>query len=257
MPDYVYNDNDSTMPSFSEKFSSRIGDGSGHHEQVVHDLIQLIGNALSIGSMIDVGCGMGRTTRALAPAMKEVVALEPDAARWNYTRELVIEYSNATVLNQTTQQYISDNPGKQFDLAVLGMVLQHLPTHACEAVLNDIATLTKVGGIAIVATTHALEKAKCFTYQNVTDGRLGSQITEETFNSYAENTDSQDKGLPVRRFSRSEFESIVPTAFEIVHWGQYSYYRPEYLDYFAWLHSVEPEELANVGNSQFLILKRV
>jgi SAM-dependent methyltransferase len=256
MTKYTYNDNDLTMPSFSKKFSSRIGDGSGHHEEAFHDMIQILAQALSEGSLIDVGSGMGRTTLAVSPIVKEVVSLEPDASRWNYTRELVLDYTNTTVLNQTTGDYITENPDNQFDLVILGMVLQHLPTYASKALMNDIAALTRKGGLAVIATTRALDSARCFTYQDVNDGRLNAAISEEEFNRYAENTHAQDKGLPVRRFSRSEFESIVPAEFETVQWGQYSYYREEFLDYFSWLHSVEPDELINVGNSQFLVLKR-
>lgn len=256
MNDYVYKDNEVTMPAFSEKFTSRIGDGSGYHEQFFHDTVNLLAHARSAGSMIDIGCGMGRTTLEGARIVSELVALEPDAARWNYTRELVAEFPHVAVLNQTTQQYIAANPGKQFDLSVLGMVVQHLPTHLVTRVMDDLATLTRPGGIAVVATTHAMEKARCFTYQKVEDGRLNAQISEEEFNRYAENTAEQDKGLPVHRFSRSEFEAIVPQQFDITYWQQYSYYRPEHLEYFAWRHSVTPEELADVGNSQFLVLRR-
>jgi len=254
--DYTYNDNDSAMPGLSQKFSSRIGDGSGHHEELFHNMVLLLAHACSEGSAADVGCGMGRTTQAIAPIMKEVVSLEPDVTRWEYTRDLVHAYSNVKVLNETTQGYISRHRGKQFDLVILGMVVQHLPTHVTKAVFNDILTLTKRSGIAVVSTTHALEEAKCFTYQHVAKGKPRPKTSEDEFNRYAADTSSQDKGLPVRRFSRSEFESIVPPDFEIVFWGQYSYCRPEYLDYFAWLDGVAPHELADVGNSQYLVLKR-
>ena len=62
MSDYVYNDNDLGMPTFSAKFSSRIGDESGHHEEAFHNMIALLAHTLSSGSMMDVGCGKGRTT---------------------------------------------------------------------------------------------------------------------------------------------------------------------------------------------------
>lgn len=256
MTDYTYNDNDLAMPLLSEKFSSRIGDGSGHHEEAFHNMVLLLAHACSEGRVVDVGCGMGRTTQAIAPIVKEMVSLEPDIIRWEYTRDLVQQYKNATVLNETTQNYISRYPGKQFDLVILGMVVQHLPTHITYAVMEDILTLTKSGSMAVVSTTHALEKAQCFTYQHVAKGEPRPKTSEDEFNRYAADTGSQDKGLPVRRFSRSEFESIVPSGFEIVSWGQYSYCRPEHLDYFAWLDGVEPHELADIGNSQYLVLRR-
>jgi SAM-dependent methyltransferase len=216
----------------------------------------LLAHACSEGSVADLGCGMGRTTQAIAPIVKEVVSLEPDVTRWEYTRDLVHKHSNVTVLNETTHDYISRHPTKQFDLVILGMVVQHLPTRVTKAVMDDILTLTKRGGIAVVSTTHALEKARCFTYQHVAKGKPRPKTSEDEFNRYAADTGSQDKGLPVRRFSRTDFESIMPADFEIVSWGQYSYCRPEHLDYFAWLDGVAPHELADVGNSQYLVLKR-
>ncbi|MCB1706219.1 MAG: methyltransferase domain-containing protein [Halioglobus sp.] len=256
MADYTYNDKDLKMPVLSEKFSSRIGDGSGHHEEAFHAMTLLLAHALSRGSAADIGCGMGRTTQALAPIMNEVVALEPDTLRYEYTRDLVNTHHNVTVLNETTGDYISRHPETHFDLVILGMVVQHLPTYITTAIMDDILSLTKTGGLAVVSTTHALEKARCFSYQNIAQGQPRPRISEDEFNRYAADTQSQDKGLPVRRFSRSEFESIVPSGFEIISWGQYSYCRPEYLDYFAWLDGVAPHELADVGNSQYLVLKR-
>ncbi len=256
MTDYIYNDQDLAMPILSEKFSSRIGDGSGHHEEAFHDMLLLLAHVYSEGAVADIGCGMGRTTQAIAPIVKEVVSLEPDVTRCEYTRMLVRNYRNVRVLNETGRDYIARHPGKHFDLVILGMVVQHLPTYVTTSVLDDMLVLTKRGGLAVVSTTHALESARCFSYQNVDHGKPRPKTTEEEFNRYAADTASQDKGLPVRRFSRSEFESIIPHGFEIVLWGQYSYCRPEYLDYFAWLDGVAPQELADVGNSQYLVLRR-
>lgn len=219
-------------------------------------MVLLLAHVYSEGCVADVGCGMGRTTQAIAPIVEEVVSLEPDVIRWEYTRDLVQKHNNVTVLKETTQDYIARHPAKQFDLVILGMVVQHLPTHVTKALMDDIFTLTKSGGIAVVSTTHALGKARCFTYQHVAQGEPRPKTSEDEFNRYAADTGAQDRGLPVRRFSRSEFESIVPSGFEIVSWGQYSYCRPEHLDYFAWLDGVAPDELADVANSQYLVLKR-
>jgi SAM-dependent methyltransferase len=252
LSNYVYKDNEATMPSLSAMLTSRIGDESGDHEAVLLDTINLLASVYSTGSMIDIGCGRGRISEAAAGRISEVVALEPDPGRCNWSREALAEYDNVTVLNQMTYEYIENNPGKQFDLVVLSMVLQHLSTHNCKRLLDDVASLTRSGGLALLSTTHAIEKARCFTYQHVADSR----ISEEEFNEYADNPQSQDKGLPVHRFSRSELEAIVPDRFDRLQWTQFSYYRPEFLSQFAKVHNVEPEELANVGNSQFIVLRK-
>lgn len=249
---YVYNDDESMMPTLSAMLTSRMGDGTGKHEAAYLNTIELLINAFRAGSMIDIGCGMGRITQLGAGKIVELVALEPDAARCNWTRELVPDIPGVSVLELATSDFIAQNPDKTFDLSVLGMVLQHMPTNYCPGLMEDVATLTRPGGLAIISTTHALEKAKCFTYQDVSDAR----VSEEEFNAYASKTDAQDKGLPVHRFSRPELEALVPDSFEIAQWTQYSYFRPEFLQRFANVHQVEPEEIANVGNSQFLVLRK-
>lgn len=241
------------MPTLSAMLTSRMGDGSGDHEAGFLDTINLIATARSSGALLDIGCGRGRITQSSADIMREVVALEPDPGRCNWTRELLADRDNVSVHQQMTYEYIAENPGKQFDVVVLSMVVQHLSTHNVTKLLDDITTLTCEGGIALISTTHALDKAKCFTYQHVEAAR----IDEEEFNSYADNPQSHDdRGLPVHRFSRAEFEALAPPAFDIIHWSQYSYYRPEFLDRFARVHQVEPEDLANQGNSQFMVLKK-
>jgi SAM-dependent methyltransferase len=250
--EYIYKDNDSTMATLSAMLTSRIGDETGNHEAAHLDTINLLVSVFSSGSMIDVGCGMGRIIKAAAGKIREIVALEPDTIRSDWARAEVAGHESVTVLKLMTHEYIAQNPGKQFDLVILSMVLQHLSTHNCKLLMNDLATLTRPGGFAVISTTHALESAKCFTYQHVSQAR----ISEEEFNNYADNSEVQDKGLPVHRFSRTELEALVPQSFELVQWSQCSYYRPQYLDHFAKIHRVTPEELRNIGNSQFMVLKK-
>jgi len=170
--DYIYKDNDSTMATLSAMLTSRMGDETGSHEAAHLDTINLLVSAFSSGSMIDIGCGMGRIIKAAAGRIREIVALEPDATRCDWARAEVANHEGVTVLKLITQDYIAQNPGKQFDLAILSMVLQHLSTHNCKRLMNDLATLTRAGGFAVVSTTHALERAKCFTYQHVSQARI-------------------------------------------------------------------------------------
>ncbi|MDX1734961.1 MAG: class I SAM-dependent methyltransferase [Halioglobus sp.] len=252
MSEYVYQDKEATMPTLSAMLTSRIGDGSGDHAAGLLNTIELLAAARGEGAMIDIGCGRGRITELAAPLVREVVALEPDPGRCNWTRELLAQRENVTVLQQFTHEYIADHPEKQFDLTVLSMVVQHLSTHNVAGLMADVAALTRPGGIAVVSTTHALDKARCFTYQHVEEAR----ISEEEFNAYADDPQNHDKGLPVHRFSREEFEAIAPADFEMIQWSQFSYYRPEFLERFAQVHRVEPQELADHGNSQLMVLRK-
>ena len=256
MTDYVYNDDDGKMPALLEKFTSRIGDGTGHHEQAYPDMLNPLACAMSTGSGLDIGCGMGRNTQAMAERMAEVVALEPDQARWTWTRDTVADQAHVSVLNMTTTQYMAQQPGKQFDLVLAGMVVQHIATHTCRDLIEDVAALTKPGRLAVIATTHAPAHTPYFTLQGVNEPRHVAQISEAEFNDFADNPQGKDR-LPVRRFSRADLEAQVPDSFDIVHWSDFSYYRPEHLEYFAWIHGVTLEELADTGTSQFIVLKKV
>jgi 2-polyprenyl-3-methyl-5-hydroxy-6-metoxy-1,4-benzoquinol methylase len=256
MSEYVYNYDDVSTAALDAQFSNRIGDGSGDHEAEYLNALKLLAAAQGSGSMVDIGCGVGRCTEITAALMAEVVALEPDEIRSNLTRENVKNLDNVTVCNQMSFEYIAENPGKCFDLVLLGMVLQHVSTRTCASLMNDVAQLTKPGGIAMVSTTNVPENASYFSKQKSGKGRLKAQISEEEFNEYAENSAAQDLGLPVRRFSRSDLESVVPECFDIVHWSQFSYYRPEALKRFSWLHSLKEEELADTGMSQYIVLRK-
>src|SRR6056297_2210901 len=100
MSEYVYQDKEATMPTLSAMLTSRMGDGSGDHEAAFLDTIKLIAAARSSGALLDIGCGRGRITQSTAEIMREVVALEPDPGRCNWTRELLADYDNVSVHQQ-------------------------------------------------------------------------------------------------------------------------------------------------------------
>ncbi|GAB5450765.1 MAG: hypothetical protein Hals2KO_10930 [Halioglobus sp.] len=255
MSEYVYHFDDSAMKRFSENFECRIGDNSGYHEQEHFDKLHMLFCMNRNGSMLDVGAGMGRITAVARDMVKEVVALEPDESRWADCHKAYHREPDCLVYNQSTDQYISENPGKRFNLIVVSMVLQHISTTLSRKLMSDVATLLEPDGVAIVFTTHTLEKSKGFSFSGDNERVY---VPEAEFNQYAEAPpEDQHMGLPVRRFSKQDLIDTVEGAdLEPIFWRQASYYRPEKVGFFAHRLNLEPEELMNVGNSQFVVVQR-
>jgi SAM-dependent methyltransferase len=94
--------------------------------------------------VLDVGCGYGHTTLALAKEVHSITGIEP-------CREPVLEAqrlqhqenaNNATFLHQTIDEY---QPDKRFDLIILDNVLEHLPDQ--EGALTRLAKWLNPGGV--------------------------------------------------------------------------------------------------------------
>jgi cyclopropane fatty-acyl-phospholipid synthase-like methyltransferase len=253
MTDYIYNADDNAMDEWAMNFNNRLGDGSGDHEEAYLDMLKLLINLNRSGAMIDIGCGLGRVTEIADGRIAEIAALEPDLVRYKDCHKRFHSPPICTVLNQMSYQYISDNPGKLFDLVVLGMVIQHISTDACTHLIEDAAKLVKPDGAVIISTTLAPEDLKGFSYSNEPEN---SYLSRTEFNNYANNPQTQNKGIPVRRFSEKELKTEVNKHFEVLQWTQFSYYRSSRLEWFCQTLNTLPEILENTGNSQFVVLRK-
>jgi hypothetical protein len=150
-------------------------------------------------------------------------------------------------------QYIEGHSGKLFDLVVLGMVIQHMSTDACTHLIEDASKLVKPNGTVIIATTLAPENLKGFSCSSDPDN---SYLTLTEYNTYANNPQTQDRGIPLRRFSENELRAEVAPHFEVLQWTQFSYYRPDQIGWFCEKWKSDAETLQNTGNSQFVVLRK-
>lgn len=255
MSNYIYHFDDAAMQRFSENFESRLGDNTGYHEQEHFEAIDMLLAMNRHGSCLDVGAGVGRMTSLAKERVTEVVALEPDESRWRDCHAEHHQEPSCLVFCQTTGDYIKENPGKQFDLIIVSMVIQHLSTSNCRHLMADVNTLLKPNGVAIVYTTHTLEKCKGFSFSGDNSRAF---VPEAEFNAYADAPSSeQTLGLPVHRFSKQELMATVEGAgLDPIFWRQTSYYRPDKVSFFAKRLNVDSDELRDVGNSQFVIVQK-
>lgn len=251
MSKYTYNDDESLTANLADTLTSRVGDGSGDPEQVYLETVALLMSLNRNGAFLDVGAGFGRITALAAQRMAEVTAIEPDAKRCAYLRDTCQSSPAVTVLNMLSGEYRAANPQKRFNLITASMVIQHLSTTDCTRLLGDVAAMLDEDGLAVISTTHGTEKTAGFRRSRKPD-----RITEAQFNAYFDDNAGQQHGLPVRRFSKADLEAVVTPHLDIIHWAQYSYIRPEKVDWYCHNLQAEPEDIRDVANSQFVIARK-
>jgi SAM-dependent methyltransferase len=94
---------------------------------------------------LDLGCGLGRLTRALARHFGQVWGVDISARMVEQARELHRDVSNCTF--QTTEGALAF-PDRRFDLIYSVLVLQHQPTRAAIGdMIRDLVRTLRPGGL--------------------------------------------------------------------------------------------------------------
>ena len=98
--------------------------------------------------VLDIGCGAGRITKALAKRFSRVTGVDVSPTMINLARKLCSDVSNADFkLSNGTDFPINDN---SMDLIVSFQVLQHVQQTALPQILNSYFNKLKVHGVAIL-----------------------------------------------------------------------------------------------------------
>ena len=246
---YVYQADDADIALWEANFTSRNADGSGDSEANFRDAVLMGAAGKAGGRFLDVGSGHGRIIDWLKPYAASMIGVEPDAIRFESCANTFRNDKDIEVLNVTTGHLRNRGMMHCFDYITASMVVQHVSTRTCQGLLDDVRALLARDGIAIVATTHFPQER--FTYQNDPHAK-----TREEYDLYADRTESQGFGLPVRMFSRTSFETAIEQAgLTIVAWQQFSYAQPDKLEGVAALYAIAAEELRNCGISQFALVR--
>ncbi|WP_224276382.1 class I SAM-dependent methyltransferase [Nocardioides lacusdianchii] len=103
------------------------------------------------GSVIDIGCGVGRFTKTLRSFAKSVVGIDPSAVSARIASQHVMRLSNIQIQNVTISQYALSNAVKH-DAAVALMVLQDVVD--LSGFLHASARTLREGAPLIGAVTH-------------------------------------------------------------------------------------------------------
>ncbi|WP_296287279.1 class I SAM-dependent methyltransferase [Pseudomonas sp.] len=247
---YKYNGNDDEITAWQRNFTSRIGDGSGDPEEEFLAYVRMMTQLRPASNWLEIGCGLGRMVELLLSGRNSVVGLEPDDHRFNDCRKRFHGQRNIEVLKMTSEDLRRTRPKARFELILNSMVLQHVSTGVCQGILKDIHALLAKEGLAIISTTQNCKEL--FTFQSSPNHQ-----TREEFDLYAAFPNDQKFGIPVRKFSKDSFlATLESNGLAVLHWGQFSYIRPEKVSWFADQYRVSEDDIRDVGDSQYAIVRR-
>jgi len=97
--------------------------------------------------VLEIGCGAGRVTRALARMFGEVHAVDVSGEMVKAARAALASYPNV-FLYQNNGQDLSVIPDLEFDFAFSTIVFQHIPSRAViESYVREVHRLLRPGGL--------------------------------------------------------------------------------------------------------------
>ncbi|MDX1622314.1 MAG: class I SAM-dependent methyltransferase [Nitriliruptorales bacterium] len=120
-------------------------------ERAVSHLLEtarLHGGDIGTDLAVDVGCGVGRLTAALATRFERVVGIDITAAMLERARQLSDDGNVTFVAADITTDRVPEAEGA--DLVVSERVLQHLDPRDVAAHLRALMELLRPGGLAVV-----------------------------------------------------------------------------------------------------------
>lgn len=247
---YTYNANDDAIARWHASFTSREGDCRGDCEEVYLGALKSAAACKAGGDFLDIGSGYGRIIDLVKSYPTTVVGLEPDLERFSDCHRSLRDDAHVEVLNVTSGRFRELNPDRRFDFISVSMVVQHVSTRTCQHILSDIREFLAPNGVGVISTTQFFEER--FTYQTDPSPRTAAE-----YDRYAEDFQNQDKGIPVRMFSKASFLAALEQAgLETVTWQQFAYVRPESADGIAGLYGVTADQIRNVGISQYALVRR-
>jgi ubiquinone/menaquinone biosynthesis C-methylase UbiE len=97
--------------------------------------------------VLEIGCGAGRVTRALAGLFGEVHAVDVSGEMVRFARDGVKEFSNAFIY-QNNGMDLSVVPAEPFDFAFSCLVFQHIPSReVIQTYVNEVHRLLRPGAL--------------------------------------------------------------------------------------------------------------
>ena len=157
----------------------------------IEQMLQAQERALKGLRVMDVGCGGGLLSEAMAQAGANVVGIDlsPELLEVAKLHALGAGLSNIEYQLQTAEDMANVHP-EQFDLVTCMEMLEHVP--APEAVLDACVKLLKPGGLLVLSTLNRTPKAFA----------LGIVAAEYVFNLVPKGTHSYSKFLKPAEIAR-------------------------------------------------------
>ncbi len=110
----------------------------------------LLGRYLSGGeTVLNIGCGVGRVERYLAPRVRELWAVDVSAEMLRRARERLAGLSNVHLREVGNREFLASFEDGRFDLVFSFLVLQHLEKEDAFLYLRDAFRVLKPGGLLV------------------------------------------------------------------------------------------------------------
>ncbi|HTS31215.1 MAG TPA: methyltransferase domain-containing protein [Bryobacteraceae bacterium] len=152
-------------------------------EQILSDMTNICqGKAADRMRVLEIGCGAGRVTRALADVFGEVHAVDVSGEMVEQARVSLARFPNAHVyLNSGMDLRVV--PELPFDFAFSFIVFQHIPSHdIVEGYLSEVHRLLRPGGLFKFQVNGVPNRRVMGGYRPLRRGPdtwLGAPITDE------------------------------------------------------------------------------
>lgn len=99
---------------------------------------------------LDVGCGVGRVTRAMAARFERCVGIDISPAMIEQARTLNRDLTNCEFLVSVQESKLDQLEDESFDFVYSGFVLQHLPNaHVVHDLIRELLRVVKRDGLAV------------------------------------------------------------------------------------------------------------
>ncbi|HIE27345.1 TPA: class I SAM-dependent methyltransferase [Candidatus Poribacteria bacterium] len=115
--------------------------------------------------VLDVGCGIGRIEKFLAPLCREIYAVDISSKMLKIARKRLKDYANIRFIKNDGRS-LSFLPDESIDFAVSTLVFQHIEKEDTVCYLADIYRVLKNNGSVYLQFPNILHSENCFFFLN-------------------------------------------------------------------------------------------
>jgi ubiquinone/menaquinone biosynthesis C-methylase UbiE len=144
--------------------------------------------------VVDIGCGIGRVAKYMAPHSKLLWAVDVSAEMLTMAQERMSDQQNVSYA-RCTDTRIPDIGDASVDFVYSVLVLQHLEREDAFLMLREIRRMLRTGGLAYL------------TFPN-----LLSDVYLDSFVTYAESGEAAINPVRARIYTPQEVERLLPAA---------------------------------------------
>jgi len=109
--------------------------------------------------VLDIGCGIGRVERYLAPRVRELWAVDVSGEMIRRAGERLSGIANVHLREVGNREYLAAFPEGRFDLVFSFLVLQHLEKEDAFLYIRDAFRVLRAGGVFVTQFPNLLSSA--------------------------------------------------------------------------------------------------